>query len=138
MDEISKEILDEIARRHIEECLRAAKEGRCEPRPWPAPRMIHYSELVPLREGQPLAREWNTFCREIGRLLAEGHEGKFMLIGGETVHGVFDTKSDADRAGRERFGRTASYFVYQILSQLPMLHLRTNQLLRTDHQNPHG
>ena len=38
---------------------------------------IHWSELPPAEPGSPCAAEWETFRRELGRLLAEGHEGKF-------------------------------------------------------------
>jgi hypothetical protein len=40
---------------------------------------IHYSQLPPAEPGSRIAREWETYRREVGRLLAEGHEGRFLL-----------------------------------------------------------
>jgi hypothetical protein len=49
-----------------------------------------------------LERELHTYDRERPALLA--HEGKFVLIRGDDVSGVFDGYTDALRAGYERFG----------------------------------
>ena len=49
-----------------------------------------------------LQRELQTYERQRAALLA--HEGKFVLIHGEDVSGVFDEYIDALRAGYERFG----------------------------------
>jgi hypothetical protein len=45
-----------------------------------------------------------TYRRELPRLLAEGHEGRFALIKGDQVLSIWDTGGDAYQAGRERFG----------------------------------
>jgi hypothetical protein len=124
LEDIPQEVHDEIARKHIEACLRAAREGRCEPPRLRASRTVHYTELRPISPSQPLGTEWNTYCREVGRLIAEGREGKFVLIGGETILGVFDTWSAARRAGMDRFGVTASFFVHEVLTQEPVLLVR--------------
>ena len=36
---------------------------------------IHYTQLAEARPGDDFYLEWNTYRREVGRLLAEGHEG---------------------------------------------------------------
>ena len=52
----------------------------------------------------PLEREAETYRREVGRLLANGHAGRHVLIKGDVVVGVWDTQRDALQAGREKFG----------------------------------
>jgi len=44
--------------------------------PPPQRQTIHYTELPEDASESPIAREWNFYRREAGRLLAEGHEGK--------------------------------------------------------------
>lgn len=51
-----------------------------------------------------IKREINTYRRELPRLLAEGHEGRFVLIKGDEIVSVWDTFDDAIQAGCERFG----------------------------------
>lgn len=51
-----------------------------------------------------LEREWNTFLKEMPRLLQEGHRGKYVLIRGDQVHGVWDTLDETLAAGYDRFG----------------------------------
>lgn len=51
-----------------------------------------------------LEREWKTFLNEMPHLLHEGQRGKYVLIQGETVHGVWDTLDEALAAGYDRFG----------------------------------
>jgi hypothetical protein len=62
-------------------------------------------QLIPdLPEGEPFAREWNTFKREAARLIAAGERGRFALIKGDSIVSTWDTLRDALQAGRERFG----------------------------------
>jgi hypothetical protein len=51
-----------------------------------------------------LQREIITYRRELPRLLAEGQEGRFVLIKGDQILSVWDTFEDAYKAGTERFG----------------------------------
>lgn len=60
--------------------------------------------LQPLPPGSPLEAEWNTFCRELPRLIKEGHEGRCVLIKGDKVVGVWDSRDAARAVGYERFG----------------------------------
>ncbi len=68
---------------------------------------IHPWDLPDLPADHILATEWKTFKREVQRLLAEGHEGRCVLIKGDVVIGIWDTSRDAYRAGRERLGLEA-------------------------------
>jgi hypothetical protein len=67
------------------------------------PQTIHYTELPEDTSGGPLSREWNFYRREVGRMLAEGHEGRWVLIKGEEIVGIWDTEGEADAVRLERF-----------------------------------
>ncbi|MEK6798389.1 MAG: hypothetical protein AABZ12_05465 [Planctomycetota bacterium] len=49
-----------------------------------------------------LERELKTYQRELANLLQ--HEGRFVLVHGSEVAGVFDTYDDAIRAGYDKYG----------------------------------
>jgi hypothetical protein len=44
------------------------------------PRGVHYTELAKAKQGDTFFHEWNGYRREVGRLLAEGQEGRHVLI----------------------------------------------------------
>jgi hypothetical protein len=52
----------------------------------------------------PLDREIETYRRELPSLLAAGQAGRFVLIKGEQVIGLWDSQADALAAGRQQFG----------------------------------
>jgi hypothetical protein len=52
---------------------------------------------------QVLEKELETYEKLKEELLAK-HEGKYVLILGDQIHGIFDTRTDAIRTGYERFG----------------------------------
>jgi hypothetical protein len=62
-------------------------------------------DLPDLPEDNPLHREWKTYKREVGRLLAAGQTGRFALVKGDAIVSNWDTRNDATQAGRERFGQ---------------------------------
>jgi hypothetical protein len=51
-----------------------------------------------------LREEIITYRRELPRLLAEGHEARFVLIKGDKIISIWDTSQDAYQAGAARFG----------------------------------
>lgn len=51
-----------------------------------------------------LEREWRLFVEEMPRLLKEGNRGKYVLICGEKMDGIWDTLEEALAAGYDRFG----------------------------------
>jgi len=51
-----------------------------------------------------LEKELETYTRELPRLLAEGKQGKYVLIRGEEVGGVFATRDAGLDAGYDRYG----------------------------------
>lgn len=69
-----KEELATLIERLEREYLATHPEVRAvAPRDWPT---IHYSELPEDTSDRSTAKEWNFYRREVGRLLADGHEGK--------------------------------------------------------------
>jgi hypothetical protein len=48
--------------------------------------------------------EWQTFQRELGRLLSEGKAGRFALVKADELVGIWDTEDEALREGYRRFG----------------------------------
>lgn len=54
------------------------------------PAGIPCSELPEDASDEPLAQEWNVYRQEVARLLAEGQEGRCVLIKGKDVIGLFD------------------------------------------------
>jgi hypothetical protein len=98
MTEAERATLAELERWYIE-------DGLADPRPRPPvePRTVHYSELGELPRDQPGAANWNLYLRDVGRLLAEGNEGRWALVAGGQLAGVWDTREEADRVRADRF-----------------------------------
>jgi hypothetical protein len=67
-----------------------------------------------LPKDSPIKAEWAIFRRELSRLLAEGHEGRWVLVKGEEITGVFDTQAEALSTGQQRFG-AVPVLIHQIL-----------------------
>ncbi len=84
---------------------------------------VHYTELPEDTSNGPLAREWNLYRREVGRLLADGHEGRYVVIRGEDIIGIFDSWDTARAAGLQRFLREP-FFVHVIRTTEPPLRIR--------------
>src|SRR5437660_4740279 len=78
---------------------------------------IHYSELPPANQGEPLAVEWELYRRQVGQWLAEGREGEWVLIKEEEVIGFFDTREAAMTEANKRYLIPRQpYMVRQILT----------------------
>ena len=75
------------------------------PKPQSSPQRptIHWTELAEATPGSRIATEWNFYRRQVGRLLAEGHEGKWVLVKGEEIVGIWDTQKEADQVRAQRF-----------------------------------
>jgi hypothetical protein len=81
---------------------RMLAEPAAPPRTVEAP-TIHYTELPEDTSGGRGSTEWNFYRREVGRLLAEGHEGRWVLLKGEEVVGIWDTEAEARAAAVQRY-----------------------------------
>ncbi len=91
--------------------------------PCESPRGVHHTELPEAWPGEPFADEWNTYRREIGRWLAEGLEGRHVLIAGTEILGIYDTSEEARAVGLKRC-LLQPFFVHPIRPEEPYLHIR--------------
>ena len=82
----------------------------------------HYTELDPLPHGIVLWEEWEAYRRAAPRLLSEGQEGKYILIHGSTIVGVWDTEGQAESEVLRR-DLDGSYFIYSIQPEVPFIRL---------------
>jgi response regulator of citrate/malate metabolism len=80
---------------------------------------IHWSEAAPLPPDHEIYCETRTYLQEMPRLLDEGHEGKFILIKGDSIVGLFDTVEEALRTGRTQY-LFQPFLVRQILEREPL------------------
>jgi uncharacterized protein DUF5678 len=69
----------------------------------PSANRIHYTQLPIDPPGKRGATEWNFYRGEVGRLLAEGHEGKYVLVKGPAIIGMWDTAEEAYAVARQKF-----------------------------------
>lgn len=97
-----------------------ARLSRTAPTALPERPTVHYTELPEDTSGGPSAREWNFYRREVGRLLAEGQEGKWVLIKEEAIIGVWDSREQAKAAALERY-LMQPVLIYQVLVREPVL-----------------
>lgn len=88
------------------------------------PRTIHYTQLPEPSANSKIALEWNTYRREVGRLLAEGREGQFVLIKGDQILDFFDTWEAADAEGYRRF-LLSGFVIQPIRTYEPLLRIRS-------------
>ncbi len=86
----------------------------------PFRRTVHYTALHALPTDHPRRQEWDTYRRELPRLLREGREGQFVLIRGDCLVALCDSYDQARATGEERFGPGA-YLVQPILERIPVL-----------------
>jgi hypothetical protein len=84
---------------------------------------VPWSEVREDTSGREGSTEWNFFLREVGRLLAEGHEGKWVLVQGEAVVGVCDTRDEAFAAAGERHRRGETCLTQQVTARAPVIRL---------------
>lgn len=84
---------------------------------------IHYTQLAPSEPGDVFFDEWNTYLQEVGGLLADGQAGRFMLIKGKQLLGVFDSWDTARITGLQRF-LLEPFFVHEVRETEPHLRIR--------------
>jgi hypothetical protein len=93
----SEEFIRQL-RRELAERTRFAESP-----PQAKPSTIHFTELPEFNSCDPVAVAWNFYRREVGRLLAEGKEGKWVLIKGEEIIGLWDTLEEAHKFKWDNF-----------------------------------
>jgi WD40 repeat protein len=84
------------------------------------PPSLSYTELPGAQPGSRLCQEWNYYRREVARLLAEGKEGRFVLIKGQDILGIWDTRQEAKTAALARC-LMQPCLIHQIRSREPLL-----------------
>jgi hypothetical protein len=119
---------DFIVRMHREEVERMRREGPPQPRAeCPG---IPYTDLPQASPDSPLFEEWECYRREVGRLLAEGKEGQFVLIKGRQIVGLYATEREALQVGYPMFPCQA-FLVHQVQQREPLLRCWTVRLCRS-------
>ena len=99
----------------------AVARGPVPPRTPGEQQTIPCSELPEDTDG-PIAREWNLYRREVGRLLAEGHEGRWVLIKGDEIVGIWDSGAEAQALAQQRY-LMQPVLLRQILAREPLLRI---------------
>jgi hypothetical protein len=115
MTEANREMWERIVQAEREQLLANPPK----PRPIQLP-TIHYTQLPEDSSDGQLTKEWNFYRHVVGRLLAEGHEGKWVLIKGEEIVGIWNTMDEADSVRLEKF-LMQSVLMKQILTNEPVL-----------------
>jgi hypothetical protein len=87
------------------------------------PKNVDYGALPAARPGESLADEWNTYRREVGRLLAEGQERRYVLIKGQEIIGIYETWKQARGEGLKRY-QSEPFFVHEIRVHEPYFRAR--------------
>ena len=101
----------------------AIEQTQSEPTALPeGPRTIHYTELPEDTSDSPIAGEWNFYRREVGRLLAEGHENRWVLIKGAEIIGIWDTEEDARAVALSKY-LMQPCLIHQVRSREPIVRM---------------
>jgi hypothetical protein len=111
---------DLVERLHRE----AFEKGRMNPLPEYEPPTVHYTELPEPQKDSPLFQEWNFYRREVGRLLAEGQEGRWLLIKGEDIIGIWETQEEAKDVALQKY-LMQPCLIHQIRSREPVVRMPT-------------
>src|ERR1700722_10288110 len=98
MNDVTHELKDWLVRTQREQLGTNMQLGQIQERP-----KIRYTELPEDLSNSPNAKEWNFYRREVGRLLAEGNEGRWVLIKGEKIIGIADTESEVNQLRLKQF-----------------------------------
>ncbi len=64
---------------------------------------MYCTELPQDTSGGALGREWDFYIRRVAELVAAGHEGRWVLIQGENIVGLWDSAEEANRYRLETF-----------------------------------
>lgn len=59
---------------------------------------------IPTEQWERAVRDFETYRRELPNLLQQGHAGRYAVIKGDQVLGIWDTIDDALQAADDRFG----------------------------------
>jgi hypothetical protein len=122
MHETGDDLVGQMQERETDQISRGAPAPSFPPRGVPT---IPYTALAEALPDSPIATEWNFYRRQVERLLAEGHQGKWVLIKGERIIGIWDTFAEAN-AAQSSLGQPV--VIKQILEREPVLRIGYNGL----------
>ena len=77
----------------------------------------------------PLDTQLSTFARRQPELLQAGHRGKWVLIYGDSVAGVYESRHQGLRRGYQQFGNVP-FLVREVREASTPLAVRTVSLMR--------
>lgn len=119
MNDKGRELILQMVREEME---RLKNEPPPPVRQPPAPLIsIHYTQLKENPSNYAATTGWNVYVREVVRLIAEGNEGKWVVIAEGRIIGVYDTIREAHRViGEGNF--TWPSTVKQILTREPLVY----------------
>ena len=80
------------------------------------------SATLPPNAHELLAAEISTYERELARLVADGQEGRWVVIRTDQLIGIWDTFDDAIQAGYERLPPNP-FLVRQIRAKTPVVRI---------------
>ena len=97
---------------------------QCSAAPLPSHELptIPYTELPDGDADSPIVREWNVYRREVGRLLAEGHENRWVLIKGDEIVGIWDSEEAARAVAMAQF-LMQPCLIQQVRSREPIIRM---------------
>jgi len=111
-----------MTQRELEQLSQAQQNGVAkrvrEAQQWMERPTIHYSELPRDNSGDQLASASTYYLSQVARLLAEGHEGKWALVKGEEIIGIWASRDEAVAVAIEKF-LMQPVLVQQVLSRVP-------------------
>ena len=84
---------------------------------------IHWTGLPDITTGSPVATQWIVYRQEVGRLLVEGHEGKWGLNEGEQIIGIYELFQDAYQVALEKY-LAHPVLIQQVRTREPILRIR--------------
>ena len=113
----------ERGRALVEQVYQAAfQQSRDKPMPPYERPTIPYTDLPAATPNSPLYQEWEFYRREVGRLLAEGQDGRFVLIKGEEIIGIWDTAEEAEALAYHKYPMQPC-LIQQVRSREPLIRL---------------
>jgi hypothetical protein len=112
----ANELVAKLHREAIELCRQTPLQSAAVSR-------LHHSELADLPESSPIYEEWQTYRRELPRLLGEGHAGRFVLVKGDRIVDILATSEEAETVGRANYF-FQPFLVQQIRECEPVLQIR--------------
>jgi hypothetical protein len=117
MQEVSEDLARRLHEKENEQLRQGGPSCSFPPRDVPT---IPYTALAEAPPDSPIAVEWNFYRRQVGRLLAEGNHGKWVLIKGERIVGIWDTFAEASEA---ESSLVQPVVIKQILEREPLLRI---------------